>query len=179
MEEKDKKAIEVTQFEPEYSKVKALINLVESTPRFSKWMTTVSLATLGFFVTVLLQIKAQRALPHEWVAAMALSCLVISALIGFYVRCRSEIKSLYNQFEESMRALLGLLGRAADKGELWREIDKEEFEQMKEKSSEFFKKTRQKLGEYKIMWKILAQTFSLGFGIVNTVLYIGIYLFTK
>ena len=70
--------------------------------RFNKWMLSVDLGILGFFLTILLQIKGESGVPYKYLAIIGLIFPLVSILSGFYFRYRLE---RYN-FESLIRNII-------------------------------------------------------------------------
>ncbi|MBT4482060.1 MAG: hypothetical protein HOC71_00105 [Candidatus Latescibacteria bacterium] len=63
---------------------------IEKAPKFSTWLISIGLAVLGFFLTVLLQIRFKSILPYKINAISAIILLILSISTGLYIRIKLE-----------------------------------------------------------------------------------------
>ena len=179
LDKQTKKESKTKISEPESKEIeKKLIETLkalEKLKQFSNWMLTVGLATLGFFLTILLQIRFNTTIPNQWLAITGLSVLVFSIGTGFVIRSYSEIDDWLSKFKPGIDAVFDLMKKVTKElGEGEQLIKVEQVMQDYERASEDL---RNKLSYPKLFEGIMAQTISLGLGVLVTALYIARYLF--
>jgi hypothetical protein len=79
---------------------------------FIKWMTTVSLAVLGFFLGILFSIKAKTDIPLKEVTIFTLYCLFICLIAGMYARLRFELKDWFLNYKNLMNSYYLIIDKA-------------------------------------------------------------------
>ena len=84
------------------SSYKLFSEILQNLHRFSTWMITIGLATLGFFITVLFQIKKEPILPNKYLAIVAMLLLVFSIGFGFYIRLRFETREIFLKLQRAL-----------------------------------------------------------------------------
>jgi hypothetical protein len=177
MVKQEDKAVDLKKFRSELRQIKSLIELVEKAPyRLTNWMITVGLAISAFYITTLLQIKAQtNAVPNKLSASYALGFLMASLCFGFYNRIRFELKSTSSTIRKGLIATIRLVIKASEEMEL-SELEKmrEEENKAKEKFKDFFDKYER----WDYFWTLYIQISSLVIGIFNTAFHLIRYLFS-
>lgn len=66
--------------------VKIIENIFRKTYDISRWFLTIGLATIGFFLTILLQMKISSQIIYSKLAFCALLSISLSMLLGIKVR---------------------------------------------------------------------------------------------
>lgn len=72
--------------------LKIFENLLEDGFRFSTWVTNSSLALLGFYFALLIQFKLSEVNYLNYTTFFPFGTLVISLLLGFYLKIRHEFR---------------------------------------------------------------------------------------
>lgn len=106
--QKEKAPFQINEFQPS---LKELIDARERFISLSSWMTTTALAVLGFFLTVLLQIRLKAILPFKTIAVMASVLLTVSSIIGFYIRVRLATQDVIGKLQSGFNSLVGMLAK--------------------------------------------------------------------
>jgi len=96
------------------STYKLLSEILQNLHRFSTWMTTICLAALGFFITVLLQIKKEPILPNKYLAIAAMLVLVFSIVFGFYIRLRFETRESLLKLQRALKKISDTIASATE-----------------------------------------------------------------
>ncbi len=82
---------------------------------FIRWMTTSSFAILGFYITILFQIKSKMNIPLPKIAAVSFILLLICILTGIYARFRFEFKDWFGKMTEMLHSTFDLIQYAINK----------------------------------------------------------------
>lgn len=96
MPEKIKKDWEEFDISGIPSSYKLMVESLQQLNKFSAWMITIGIATLGFFITILFQIKQEPALPNKYFAMIAMISLIVSIGFGFYLISLRQETSFFN-----------------------------------------------------------------------------------
>jgi hypothetical protein len=71
--------------------VKELEIFISKPFEYSKWITNVSLAMLGFYIAVLIQIRSQNLILNKSIPLFIIVLTFISVIIGLIIRLKYEI----------------------------------------------------------------------------------------
>lgn len=82
--------------------------------RFSTYMITIGMATLGFFMSLLFQVKSEPTLPNKYLAIVAIIFLVFSIAFGFYIRLGFEARELLLKFQQGLREFSGTISKGTE-----------------------------------------------------------------
>jgi len=82
---------------------KPLIEIIQNLNKFSTWLITIGLATLGYFITMLFQIKKEPILPNKYLAIIAMLLLIFSIGFGFYFRFRFEAREILFKLQRALK----------------------------------------------------------------------------
>lgn len=177
--------IKITEAEKEHLK-KAVDNMfdagvefAESNRNFVRWMTTSTFAVLGFYLTILFQIKSKMDIPLPKVAAASFALLLIGILTGIYARFRFEVKDWFGKMTEIMHSSFNFLQFAINKNpteafspEIIRSAN-QSLEEVKKKISD----AETILSKIQLVRIMLIQVISLSLGTCAVSCYIFYYLF--
>ncbi len=114
MPEKIKKDWEEFDISGIPSSYKLMVESLQQLNKFSAWMITIGIATLGFFITILFQIKQEPALPNKYFAMIAMISLIVSIGFGFYIRFSFEARDFLLKLQKSFRELSATIANAAE-----------------------------------------------------------------
>jgi hypothetical protein len=95
--------------------LKSSYELAHTNRKFISWMTTMASAALGFFLTILLQMKSKMALPIQPVAILSLALFLVCILSGFYARFRFEVKDWFQKITDIVDSVFMIIYAALDK----------------------------------------------------------------
>jgi len=96
------------------SSYKIMLESLQQLNKFSAWMITIGIATLGFFITILFQIKQEPILPNKHLAMIAIISLVFSIGFGFYIRLSFEARHFLLKLQKAFRELSATIANAAE-----------------------------------------------------------------
>jgi len=97
------------EFEKFKKTEKEFYDLVSTLYNYSTWATNISIALLGFFIAVLLQLKSADAIFGIIHIIIVLVILTGSISIGFFLKIRYEIIATYNSLNNSIRSMLNFM----------------------------------------------------------------------
>ena len=147
--------------------------------QFSSWLIAVTLAVLGFFITVLIQIKLQSKLeiPYSQIAILSLLTLCISIVIGVYIKIRYELGKLIRKMEKSIIDLLSFIEKP-ESNEYFNLIVEPEnvIEECKTKIRETFSFSNGN-NSSSVLYPIIVQGVLFAGGVVLVCTYVFLYLF--
>lgn len=121
LEKNKKTSMDIGEFQED---LEAFVNAFERLQKLSSWMTTIALASLGFILTFLFQIRSKATVPNKYLAAGILVFLLISALLGFYGKFRFELSQFAKDLKRGARGLSDMLRKASKEFPLPDEITK-------------------------------------------------------
>jgi hypothetical protein len=133
-------------------------------------MTTISLASFGFLLTLFINIKREpameRILPHQVLAAITLIFFVISIIIGFSIKINYD---LYEISDYSRKTFFGFFDKLSGIPMI------EKLLRIKDIKKEISKKLSIKNPIQ--IWFLIGQFATLSVGILLAVIYMWLYLF--
>jgi len=179
MPKKDKKDWEELDISEIKSAYGSLMGILSNLKKISTWMTTICLVTLGFFITVLLQIKKEPILPDKYLAIAAMLFFVISIVFGFYIRLKFETRENLRNFKTALNKF-GKTIKSANKCKATKEerkLFKNGIETISSVNQGIDKATNSLLSKA-LFIQILIQTCALILGIILCSIYMFWYIFT-
>ena len=114
MSEKNKKKWEEFDIDGIKSGYILFKEILQNLNRFSTYMITIGMATLGFFISMLFQIKSKPTLPNKYFAIVGMLFLVFSVVFGFYIRLGFEARELLLKFQQGLREFSGTIAKATE-----------------------------------------------------------------
>jgi len=173
----NKNSIDIREFQDD---LKSFYKAFERLMGLSSWITTISLASLGFFLGLLINIKLKietcHVVPHQLLAASTLTFLIIPILLGFFNMCRFELNKLKNDLRRGARGISNVLNKASEEFPLSRELS-EIFRVAGDSFRKVIEEFPGDIPTYIPMWPIIGQIITLGLGLVLIVIYICLFLF--
>lgn len=88
-----------------------LKEILQNLNRFSTYMITIGMATLGFFISMLFQIKSEPTLPNKYFAITGMLFLVFSIISRSYIRLDFEAHELILKVKQSLREFSGTVAK--------------------------------------------------------------------
>lgn len=156
-----------------------VIGFAKSNRNFIKWMTTSALAILGFYLTVLFQIKNKIAIPLPVVAVISFALLLICILTGIYARFRFEVKDWFGKMTEWVQSSLNLIQFIVNKNPN-KELTQEDIASTNQSLEELrskLKDAQTSLSKINLVRIMLIQVVSLSLGTCVVAFYIFYYFF--
>jgi hypothetical protein len=155
------------------------IELAKAHRSFVRWMTTSSFAVLGFYLTVLFQIKSKMDVPLPKTAGVTFALLLFCVLTGIYARFRFELGDWFGKFREMILSAFNVLQIAINNYHT-EELTPEAItsaNQRIEKANKMFTDVQTMLSKLELGYIILVQIVSLSLGVIAVSFYIFYYLF--
>ena len=171
-----KNSEENSELDKVYESIKASAETTQKVMKFVNWMTTISLAYLGFTITLFIDIKLRGDLPFKYLAASVLLTILISVLLGFYCKFDYEGGMLASSIWEAKHRVSEILSKQK-KGMY---MDSKTLEVLSEVDKAYNDMTdgipEHEYGKPPIR-SIVGQIISLGLGFILLSIYFGLYLF--
>jgi hypothetical protein len=151
-------------------------DIFERLKKFSTWMITIAFGSLGFFVTLIFQLKFDGYIPNRWQAMVVFILLIISILLGLFIRFKFEMMTSAIDLRKATRGMSKILQKIVDEnalsgdgakyfGLLGSALEKK----MRDETAKSLKPLTP--------WSIFGQMATLGLGLIFFGIYIGLFLF--
>jgi uncharacterized protein involved in cysteine biosynthesis len=163
--------MDITEFEKD---LEPALDFFERLKKFSTWMTTIAFASLGFYITILFQIKSNSFIPNKGLSILTYILLIISILFGLYYRFKHEMNKFAYDFRTVARVISKIFHNVIDEnsedGARALEILGKGFEEkIKNITAKSLKPIRP--------WSLCMQMATLALGLIMFGIYISFYLF--